>query len=70
MQYHMKKDLLFYWLCGAASVMAGAAITGGMDFGAGGDLFTIVITLVVSFLLICFGGLLWMVGAARMGAEE
>ena len=65
----MKKDLLFYWLCGAVSVMAGAAITSGLDFGTGSDLFTIAVTLIVSFLLICFGGLLWMVGAARMGAE-
>lgn len=66
----MKTDMLFYWLCGAASVMAGAAITGGMNFGIGADLFTIGVTLLVSFLLICFGGLLWMVGAARMGGEE
>lgn len=65
----MKKDLLFYWLCGAASVMAGAAITGGLDFGVSSDLFTIAVTLTVSFLLVCFGGLLWMVGAARMGGE-
>lgn len=64
----MKQDVLAYWLFGAASIAAGTAIGGGLSFGAE-DIFTIGVTLGVSYLLIAFGGLMWIVGSAKMGSE-
>lgn len=66
---HMKSDMYAYWLGGAASMAIGAAVIGGMDFGPSSDIFSIIITVTASFLLMAFGGLLWMIGSARLGSE-
>jgi drug/metabolite transporter (DMT)-like permease len=67
---HMKQELFGYWLGGAISLVIGAAIIGGMDFGPTADIFSIALTLTASFLLTALGGLLWMIGATRLGPEE
>ena len=59
-----------YWLGGAASILIGNLVSTGLDFGAAADAFSLAVTMIVSYLLISFGGLLWMVSAARMMAEE
>lgn len=65
----MKPDLLGYWLGGAASVVAGAAVIGGIDFSPSADVVSLALTLLVSFLLTAFGGLLWMVASTRLKEE-
>jgi hypothetical protein len=65
----MKTDILGYWLGGAASVVAGCAVISGVDFSPSADVFSLGLTLLVSFLLTAFGGLLWMVASTRLKNE-
>lgn len=65
----MKQDLIGYWLGGAASIVIGAAVIGGTDFGLSADVFSLVLTLIVAFMLVAFGGLLWMVASTRLKTE-
>ena len=66
----MEKDQMAYWLIGAACVLAGTSITSGIDFGPAADTFSLVISLVVSYLLICFGGLMWIMAAAKVAKKK
>jgi hypothetical protein len=62
----MKQDMYMYWMGGALSMVIGSAVVGGVDFAPNADLFSLVLTLAASFLLMAFGGLLWMIASTRL----
>ena len=66
----MRQDVYPYWLGGALSMVIGAAVVGGMNLAPSADVFSLIITVAASFLLMAFGGLLWIIGSARLGSEE
>ncbi len=61
---------MFYWLAGAASVLAGSTVVSGVDLSPSADPSTMIISLLAAYFLTAFGGLLWIVAGAKMSTKK
>lgn len=62
--------LAIFWIVGAIAILFGAWVAGHVEMTLGTTQQSYIIALIVSLLLILFGGLCWIAISVRIAEEE
>lgn len=62
--------LIIFWIMGSLAILFGAWIAGNVERALGTTDLSFILALIVAFLLILFGGFLWIAVAVGVAHEE